>query len=100
MGTESPVCARWIGTRFVDNFKRTYTVDAFGDNVGRAMMDGGGWTARHDAFKWTLTQQAAWAMYQVRVEPNNLFCHGSSRDGPPQAKFFQIFGFDREKIVF
>ena len=73
MGTESPVCARWIGTRFVDNFKRTYTVDAFGDNVGRAMMDGGGWTARHDAFKWTLTQQAAWAMYQVRVEPNNLF---------------------------
>ena len=48
-------------------------VDEFGDNVGRAMMDGGGWTTRHDAFKWTLTQQTEWAMYQVRVESNNLF---------------------------
>ena len=73
MGTASPVCARWIGTRFVDNFKRVYLVDEFGDNVARAMMDGGGWTTRHDAFKWMLAQQAAWAMYQVRLEPNNLF---------------------------
>ena len=73
MGTASPVCAKWIGTRFIDNFKRVYLVDEFGDNVARAMMDGGGWTTRHDAFKWMLAQQAAWAMYQVRLEPNNLF---------------------------
>ena len=50
-------------------------MDKFGDNVARAMMDGGGWATRHDAFKWMLAQQAAWAMYQyqVRLEPNNLF---------------------------
>ena len=27
-------------------------MDKFGDNVARAMMDGGGWATRHDAFKW------------------------------------------------
>ena len=36
-------------------------------------MNEGGCTTRHDAFKWMLAQQAAWAMYQVRLEPNNLF---------------------------
>ena len=36
-------------------------------------MDGGGWTTRHDVFKWMLTQQTVWSMYQVRLEPNNLF---------------------------
>ena len=73
MGTASPVCKRWVGTEFVDVFKRKRVVDVYGDNVGAAMLPGDGWRTRHDALKWLIVQQASWAMYQVRVEPNNIF---------------------------
>ena len=73
MGTASPVCKNWIGTSYVDVFKNRRLVDEFGDNVAAAMMPGDGWRTRHDSFKWLLAQQATWAMYQLRVEPNNLF---------------------------
>ena len=48
-------------------------VDAEGDNVVRSMMSGDGWRTRYDAFKWSLAQMATWEMYQMIVEPNNLF---------------------------
>ena len=73
MGTASPMCKKWVGTKFVDVFKRKRVVDIHGDNVGAAMLPGDGWRTRHDALKWLLAQQASWAMYQVQVEPNNIF---------------------------
>ena len=36
-------------------------------------MAGDGWRTRHDSIKWLIAQQASWAMFQMRVEPNNLF---------------------------
>ena len=73
MGTDSPICLKWIGTRFIDNFKQVYLVEECGDNVARAVMDGGGWTTCHDEFKCMLTQQTEWGMYQVRLDPNSFF---------------------------
>ena len=48
-------------------------VDEFGDNVGAAMMPGGGWTQRHDGCKWTIAQQASDAKYDLVTEAANLF---------------------------
>ena len=51
MGTASPVCKQWVGTKFVDVFKRRREVDTYGDNVGAAMLTGDGSRTRHDALK-------------------------------------------------
>jgi len=54
-------------------FKRIRKVDKYGDTVAASMMAGDGWRTRHDSIKWLIAQQASWAMFQMRVEPNNLF---------------------------
>ena len=59
LGTASLVAKKWIGTNFVDVFRKRRVVDEYGDNVGAAMMPGGGWTQRHDGCKWTIAQQAS-----------------------------------------
>ena len=72
LGTDSPICAPWVGTKFSCG-KRSYKVDRYGDVVCSAPLDKGQWTVRHDQFKWTLAKQCQWACYDVGVEVAHLF---------------------------
>ena len=72
LGTDSPICLPWVGTKFTCG-KRTYVIDRYGDVLCSAPLDKGQWTVRHDQFKWTLAKQCLWACYDVGVEVAHLF---------------------------
>ena len=73
MGTPSPACIPWVGTRFASVRGKNYLLDEHGNNLVSANLPGGGWRTRHDHVKWTIAALAKWAGLELSCEVLNLF---------------------------
>ena len=74
LGGPSPICAQWVGTVFYHSKGRKRAViDKYGDSVSCATLKGDAYRIRHDNFKWTVAEQAAWCRFQLHTEPMHKF---------------------------
>ena len=53
--------------------KKRAVIDEYGDTVTCATLKGDHYRIRHDNFKWTLHEQAAWCRFALHTEPMHKF---------------------------